>query len=130
MAVFSATVLMCIGATAVHAAPACTNGDLTIVRTSKLTPSGTLAGLAKAVSDHQNWYRVHGYPDRIVLAPVLVFDKASNDLVASPDQVMTFHLKAQQVPKDKHDAAWDAYVAEYRANSTITSETLVCYPRG
>jgi hypothetical protein len=61
-------------------------------------------------------------------ASVLTYDKASNALVKSPDQVMTFHNHATSVPKEKHDAAWDAYVAEYKANSEISSETIVCMP--
>ncbi len=122
----------CVGASialtasAAHAASVCPNGDIATLRTSTLTPSGTMAGLSKAVADHQKWYRDHGYADRILLAHVLTLDKGA--MVASSNQAITFHLRAQEVPREKHDAGWDAFVAEYRANSTVTNETTICYP--
>lgn len=88
-----------------------------------------MAGFSKAVADHAKWYADHGYADQIVAAPVLAYDKASDSLAQVPDQIMTFHNHSVSVPKDKHDAAWDSYVAEYRANSTIATETLVCMPK-
>jgi hypothetical protein len=114
---------------AAHAAAACPDGDIAKLRMSKVPPTGSMAGLAKAVADHQKWYRDHGYPDRIVLAPVLILDRASGRMVASPDQAMTLHLASHEVPGAKRDAAWDAYVAEYKANSQVTSETIICYPQ-
>jgi hypothetical protein len=30
----------------------------------------------------------------------------------------------------KRDAAWEAYVAKYRANASIDSETRTCLPKG
>ena len=122
--------LLAMGAVGARAAAVCPNGDVATLRMSTLTPSGTMAGLAKAVADHQKWYRDHGYADRILLAHVLTLDKASGALAASPNQVITFHLRSLEVPKETHDAAWDRFVAEYRANSGVTSETTICYPRG
>jgi hypothetical protein len=113
---------------AAQAAAACAEGDIAKLRMSKVPASGSMAGLAKAVADHQKWYRDHGYPDRIVLAPVMTFDRASGRMVALPDQAMTLHLASHEVPAAKRDAAWDAYVAEYKANSQVTSETIICYP--
>jgi hypothetical protein len=113
-------------AAAAHASPVCPNGDIATLRASMLTPSGTMAGLTKAVADHQQWYRAHGYADRILLAPVLTMGPGG--LARSPNQAITFHLRTVEVPRDKHDAGWDAFVAEYRANSTVTNETTVCYP--
>jgi hypothetical protein len=125
----SAGALIALTANTAHAAPVCPNGDVATLRTSMLTPTGSMAGLAKAVADHQQWYRAHGYADRILLAPVLTLDRASGGMVASPNQAITFHLRTVEVPKAKHDAGWDAFVAEYKANSTVTNETTVCYPR-
>jgi len=128
VAALAAALMACadLSTTPAFAADVCSSGNVSIVRVSKLLPNGTLAGFSKAVADHAQWYASHGYKDKIISAPVLVYDKTTNALVQSPDQIMTFHNHAGSVPKDKHDAAWDAYVAEYRANSTITSETIVC----
>jgi hypothetical protein len=125
----TAAALIAAAPMAAHAAAACAPADVAKVRMSKIAPGGSMAGLAKAVADHQRWYRTHGYADTIVLAPVLAFDAASRTLVAAPDQAMTFHFGGPEVPREKRDAAWDAYVAEYRANSQVTSETIICYPR-
>ena len=110
------------------AADACAAGGVTIVRISKITPTGSMAGFEKAVADHAKWYADHGLKDVIVAAPILKYDAASKSLVKVGDQEMTFHMHSTPVPMDKHDAAWNAYVAEYRANSDITSETMACMP--
>jgi hypothetical protein len=107
----------------------CPSGSPAIVRLSKIIPGGTMDGFKKAVADHSKWYADHGYPeDRQVLAPVLVYDQAKSVWGIATDQVMTIHTHATSVPMAKHDAAWDAYVAEYKANSDIVSSTAVCMP--
>ena len=49
----AAGALIALAAGAAQVAPACPNGDIATLRTSMLTPSGTMAGLTKAVADHQ-----------------------------------------------------------------------------
>ena len=111
-------------------AAACVNGNVAIVRISKILPTGSMAGFNKAVADHTKWYADHGYTaDRQVVAPILVYDDKTKTVSAAKDQVMTLHTNATSVPMAKHDAAWDAYVAEYRSNSDILSETVVCMPK-
>jgi hypothetical protein len=39
------------------------------------------------------------------------------------------HTHDSEVPHSMKDAAWNAFVAEYRANSVIDSTTHVCLPR-
>ncbi|UAK23017.1 hypothetical protein [Sphingomonas nostoxanthinifaciens] len=105
----------------------CPTGDPALLRISKIKPGGSMAGLAKAVADHSKWYADHGFTaDRQVIAPVLV-PGPQGPHVAS-DQVMTLHLHAHNVPQNQHDAGWDAFVAEYRANSEVVSEMMVCLP--
>lgn len=116
-------------AMAATAADLCPNGDIAKIRLSKVTPTGSMAGIEKAVADHAKWYADHGFTeDRIIIAPVLVYDAANKTMRVAADQVMTLHMHSHEVPKDKHDAAWDAYVAEYKANSDVASETVVCLP--
>lgn len=127
----SGMVLAC--ALAVGAAPAmaatgpCKVGEPAVIRISKISAKGSMAGFKKAAEDHMKWYASHGYTkDRQLVAPVMVMQ--GNMPVESPDQVMTLHTHSTPVPMDKRDAGWNAYVAEYRANSDIISETMVCLP--
>jgi hypothetical protein len=99
-----------------------------VIRLSKLKPGGTMDGVRKAVADHAAWYKSHGYAaDRIFLAPAIVpvADKPGSFELA-PDQYYTVHLKAVNVTKDKQDAAWAAYVAEYNQNSEIVHTDVLC----
>ena len=111
-------------------APACSPGDAATIRISRIIPGGSMAGLEKAAADHARWYADHGYKnDRIFTAPMLVTDPQTKKLVPSTDVVMTFHTHDSEVPHSMEDAAWSAFVAEYRANSVIESTTHVCLPR-
>lgn len=42
------------------AAPRC-DGEVQVIRVSKLKPSATIADFDKAVAMHMAWYRGHGY---------------------------------------------------------------------
>jgi hypothetical protein len=129
---FAVTVPLAISgyARAADAPAACPSGNVAIIRIRTIAPKGPIAGFEKAAADHAKWYASHGYnEDRIVAAPVLLFDAATSKLRKSPDTVISFHYHSHDVPNEKHDKAWDAYVAEYNANSEIKSTTLVCIPR-
>jgi hypothetical protein len=108
----------------------CPSGDVSIVRINKLTATGTMAGFEKAVADHKKWYADHGYAkDQIIAAPVLIYDRTTGMMKKSPDMILSFHNHSTDVPKEKQDAAWTAYVAEYRANTDIVTETAACMPK-
>lgn len=110
------------------AAPACAPGHMALVRTSQIKPTGFFAGFAKAVADHAKWYADHGYTaDKFSWGRVWTYDRALKMPMASPNQVMTFHFNDTNVPDAaKQDAGWQAFVAEYAANSTVVSATFVC----
>jgi hypothetical protein len=120
-------VMLMLTATAGHAAGAC-GGDQTVtMRVSKLSASGTPAGFLDAVKDHKAWYASHGMKDdAFVTAPTLV--AAKGGMKPSASSYVTFHTYGAKEPV--HDAAWDAYVAKYKANATIDSETHFCLPKG
>jgi hypothetical protein len=116
-------------ALAADAAPAasCPANHIAIVRVSKILPTGTLAGMQKAMADHSKWYTDHGYTqDRFSWGHVWTMDPVKKQPVESPDQIMTFHLNDSNVPKEKQDAGWAAYVAEYQANTQIVSTAFSC----
>lgn len=114
-------------ATAANAAGACGNDQLVAMRVSKLSAAGTPAGFLDAVKDHKAWYASHGLTDDVfVTAPALVPQKGG--MKPSASEYVTFHVYGAKDPA--HDAAWDAYVAKYKANATIDSETRFCLPKG
>lgn len=106
-------------------AATCAQGELTRIRVSKIKPGGSMAGFRDAVAAHTRWYQAHGYRIDQRIAPVMTSGKGA--MQVSPDEVMTLATSAD-VPRDKRDAGWTAFVAKYQANSTIERETVVCMP--
>ena len=122
-----AAAMMLLTATAAQAEGACGADQLVTMRVSKLSASGTPAGFLDAVKDHKAWYASHGMKDdSFVTAPALV--PAKGGLKPSASEYVTFHAYGAKEPT--HDAAWDAYVVKYKANSTIDSEVRFCLPKG
>jgi hypothetical protein len=108
----------------------CKGGELINVRTSKLKPGRSNEGFVKAVHDHQAWYRAHGLTQNDQIAGVvLVYDQAAKSSTASPDTVATVHVNPPGPTGPAHDSAWDAFVSEYRANSDLATETMICLER-
>ena len=106
---------------------ACPGGDMTTVRVSRLKPGGTAEGLRKAMADHARWYADHGYAaDRFAVGQVMVYDPALRRRAPAKDRFVTLHSHSSDVPRGKQDAAWAAFVAQYAANSSIESTTVVC----
>ena len=118
------------GGTAVSAqgvAAACA-GQLVGMRVSSLKPGGSMAGFAEAVRDNAAWYAGHGLKnDRFSVAPVL--EPADKTYKPSVTKVMTIHVYGSAETPRK-DAAWEAFVAKYQANSKIDSSVVVCLPKG
>ncbi len=145
-------------ATGALAAGPCGADQMVTMRVSKLNAAGTPAGFLDAVKDHKAWYASHGYSDSFVTGPALVPEKGG--MKPSASEYVTFHVygeKKQTVGgsldafaakvgvggkvavdhkrvtgegQPVHDAAWDAYVAKYKANATIDSEQRFCLPKG
>ena len=107
-------------------ATACSQGELTRIRLSKIKSGGSLAGFRSAVAAHNRWYQAHGFRIEQRIAPVV--NSAKGRFRAASDEVMTF-VTSDDVPREKHDAGWQAFVALYRANSQIEKETIVCLPK-
>ena len=112
------------------AAALCPGGQPATMRVSKITPTGSMAGFREAARDHANWYRAKGLPVTQFTAPVLVYSAKAKAQVASEREVMTVRLGSADVPRGKQDAGWAAFVAKYKANATIVSETRTCWPKG
>ncbi len=127
MKMILAAAALLFAATGAAAQGPCGADAMVAMRVSKLSASGTPAGFLDAVKDHKAWYASHGFKDDVfVTAPVLVAEKGG--MKPSASEYVTFHVYGDKQPT--HDAAWDAYVAKYKANSTIESETRLCLPKG
>ena len=125
--IFAAAATALLTATAAYAAGPCGADNLVTMRVSKLSPSGTPAGFLDAVKDHKAWYAGHGFKDDVfVTTPALV--PAKGGLQRSASEYVTFHFYGVKEPV--HDAAWDAYVAKYKANSKIDREARFCLSKG
>jgi hypothetical protein len=121
--------LLALGATSARAADLCPGGQLAVMRVSKITPTGSMAGFREAARDHANWYRAKGLPVTQFTAPVMVYSAKAKAQVASTQEIMTVRLGKADVPRGKQDAGWAAFVAKYKANATIVSEMRTCFPK-
>lgn len=111
--------------------PAC-DGVMTVVRLSTIKPGGTMKGFMDAVAAHQAWYRANGITDnQIVTARIIVRDKATGALSYSDTEILSYHfgLPDRSRTPNRGDAAWNAYVKQYRDNSEIKNEYLTCMPK-
>jgi hypothetical protein len=122
--------VLILGATPVKAAEMCLGGQLTVMRVSKITPTGSMAGFREAARDHAAWYRAKGLSVTQFVAPVMVYSPKAKAQIASDREVMTVRLGSADMPRGKADASWTAFVAKYKANATIVRETRTCFPKG
>ncbi len=123
-----AAALIASSAGALAAGP-CKTGTPTIVRVSTIKAGGTRAGFDKAAMDQAKWYKDHGITANEITEAEVV-DMKSGSLVPSATEVMTLHYNPPALvgKQPAVDDAYKAFVAEFRANSDITVEKLVCLP--
>jgi hypothetical protein len=110
--------------------PKC-DGDYAIVRVSTIKP-GAMQGFMAAVAAHKAWYRSHGFNDDIIVASrVITTDPTTKAMKYSDTEVITYHINpaSGSQTQPKRDAAWDAYVKQYRDTSDIKSEYFSCMPK-
>ena len=133
---FLLTALLAIQATSAfaqqkpNALPAC-NGDVAIVRVSEIKPGG-MKGFMDAVAAHKAWYRANGVTDNVIVASrVIVKDEATGAMKYSDTEVITYHIRPPASDRTPHrgDAAWNAYVKQYKDTSDIKNEYLTCLPK-
>ena len=65
--------------------------------------------------------------ERFVTAPV--YENSGGEPKPSVTRIATLHVYGSTVAP-KPDAAWDAFVAKYKANSSIESDVQLCLPKG
>lgn len=110
--------------------PAC-DGDIAQVRVSAIKP-GAMQGFMAAVAAHKAWYRAHGFTDNVIVtSKVLVRDEKTGAMKYSDSEVISYHVRPPRRAEvgPKRDAAWDAYVKQYRDTSDLKSEYTTCMPK-
>ena len=86
--------------------------------------SGQWAAFAKAVADHTAWYAAHKDGTRTALGRILA--PAAKGGVSATEAVTITYYSGK--PQPDHDAAYAAFIAEYRASSTVKDEMRACLP--
>jgi hypothetical protein len=104
--------------------PPC-DGEFSIVRISAIRPTGSIEGFMKAVEAQKAWYRSHGYKDnKIYTRKIFILDPVSGKWQYADKEVMVIHVRPPQ--SVERDAAWRAFVKQYRDNSQIERAYFTC----
>jgi hypothetical protein len=106
------------------------DGDMTVVRVNTIKP-GKLDTFLAAVAAHKAWYRANRITDNeLFTVRILVRDPATRAYKNSDTEVMTLHVRPpfDRLP-NRGDAAWNAYVQQYKESSELKSEYLTCMPK-
>ncbi len=125
------SLLFCLPASAQTAADLC-KGQVAIIRVSTIK-EGQRALFDKAVTDQKKWYVDNKMTkNKIVVADIFQDDGRTPPSI-SATQVMTIHYDPPSAMRlttgFMPDAAYKAFVTEFRASSDIDSETEVCLPK-
>jgi hypothetical protein len=110
--------------------PAC-DGNIVVVRVSEIKP-GHLDEFMAAATAHTAWYRANGITDNeIIISRVIVRDKTTGAQSYSDHEVLSYHINppGQARTPNRGDAAWNAYVKQYRDSSEIKNEYMTCMPK-
>ena len=106
-------------------APLPCSGKVNIIRVSTINP-GMMDKFMKAVADQAAWYKNAGLPDEIAVMRVMEQDPATKAWKLSDTQAVTTHVMPSERGQIKHDAAWDAFVAEFSSSSKIEKSYMTC----
>jgi hypothetical protein len=128
------SIAACIGLSGAGAAHAqqepgelCRNGQIVVMRVSRIIEGGSRAGFEKGVSDQLAWYRSHGFTaNRLTTSDIIVQDPKTKAWSVSPTEVLSLHINPPAIGAIKPDEAWNAFVAEFKANAVVESERTTC----
>jgi hypothetical protein len=105
-------------------------GQIAVVRVSMLTPNGTRAAFDRAVADQQAWYRSHGFSQNsLTTSAVIARNPQTREWAAAPREIVTMHINPPPISAIRTDAAWNAFVAAFKANAQVVSEKTICLER-
>lgn len=128
LALLGASALAC-GTAAAENDPAdfCRNGQIAVLRVSRIAEGGSRSGFDQAVRDQLAWYRSHGFTkNQLVTANVIVQDSKSKIWAPSATEVLSMHINPPPIAAVKTDAAWNVFVSGFKANAVVESERTIC----
>lgn len=106
--------------------PECKGGAYQVIRFDEVK-DGKWDLFVKAVKDHAAWYAANGLPDKVELGRLLEKAPLTGALSYSQKQAMTIHSRMEKPEGPQPtDAAWAAFVQEYRDSSEIKKTVIAC----
>ncbi len=106
------------------------DGQIELVRFSKIKPTGSIAGFLDTVKDNNAWYRSHGIKSNMqVAARELKYDETNHVFSVADDEIVTIHINPPRPNGASEDEAWKAFVKKYDDNSEITAAKMICVPK-
>ena len=123
--------LVALASQAVFAQPPACDGNIVIVRVSEIKPGG-MNDFMSAVAAHRAWYRANGIKDNeIVVSRVIIHEPHTEVYSYSEKEILTYHINPPGPDRtsNRGDAAWNAYVKQYRDNSDLKNEYTTCMPK-
>jgi hypothetical protein len=107
------------------ASAACADGELALLRVSRIPEGGSLAGFMGAVQAQTAWYRSHGFTENEqVVGHVLIQENGT--WTQSASEIVTIHRRPPDNSAIEQDTEWAAFVAQFQANSVIETERWIC----
>lgn len=105
----------------------CKTGQVVVLRVSKILEGGSRAGFDKGVIDQLAWYRSHGFAaNRMISADILTQDPTTKTWSTSASEVLSLHINPPPIGAIKPDAAWSAFVSQFKQNSVVEAERTAC----
>ena len=111
--------------------PAC-DGQIVTIYHERIKQGGSLQGLIDAAKAQEDYWRKQGVTtNKIVVARISNYDKATKQTSYAADEAYTFHfnpppreLSPQAPSNTKPD-----YIDKYRANATVVDRRTLCMPK-
>ena len=106
------------------------DGQIQLIRISKLKATGSIAGFLEAVADNNAWYKSHNVDGGAqIAARVIDRDQASKGFQLAENEMVTIHIYPAKMQLPPHDDAWKAFVKKYEENSEIETQKMICVPK-
>ncbi|QJU59802.1 hypothetical protein HL653_20440 [Sphingomonas sp. AP4-R1] len=103
----------------------CAAGEHHAAIRHSLVKPGQWGAFAEAVAAHNSWYVSHA--NKTTTNLVRVVKPGAGGFALSPAEAVTITRYAD-APPPAHDAAYDAFTAQYKASSELKDEVRVCMP--
>jgi len=124
--------LAVIGLQSVVSTSAACDGVVSILRISNYVEGGSETGVRAASDQHNAWYRERGVTENLqIIIPMLDYDADADAIVDDTARVATLHINApagDSTDPVKGDAAWQAFIEAYSANTAVTDTYILCLP--